>query len=154
MNTEGQHHTTEVVTTCVLLLTSIWLQHISMFISSLCNNKFKACTAVNYMSAISWHLTYLKFLTHPNLDTNGWAPSLQGLRLIFCPELTNEKRVLEWQLTELHQYLHQQISSTSDEATQQTKACNSGEALQLCGQWVRFKWMMTVVCAINEEGWG
>jgi hypothetical protein len=143
-----------IITVRVLLPTSIRLQHISSFIVGLRDDEFKARTAVNYMSAISWHLTYLKFLTHPDLDTADWTvPQLQ-LREIFCPELATEKKALERQLTESHQYLHQQIGVMSNEATQQTKARNSGEALQLRGRWVRFEWMIAMARAINEEGWG
>ncbi len=129
----------------------------STFLAGLREDAFKARTTVNYMSALCWHLTYCKYLTHPDLllPHPEWTkPCHHQLRHIFYPPVKVDQQAIDRQLTESYQYLRQQIGVYSQEATQQTKARNSSEALQLRGRWITFEWMTTIVRAIHEEGWG
>ncbi len=57
------------------------------FLRNLQKDDFKARTRVNYMAAMLWHLTYVKYLTHPDLNTMSWAATDQLLRQIFVPTI-------------------------------------------------------------------
>lgn len=105
------------------------------------------------MSALLWHLVFVKFLTYSDLVTASFSPTEHLLRRIFFPSFQTEVNAIGRQLDESHRYLRQQITRTAEDAEQQVKARNSREALQAKGTWISLDWLTTVARALDAEGW-
>jgi len=136
-----------------VLLLSVNVVHLSNFISNRRHDDFKARTQVNCLSALIRHLTFLRYLTYPDLATAAWPNDKLLLRRAFCPSVRSEAKIITKRIKASHTYARQQINRDTDRAEQQVKARNSREALQEQGTWFTIDWIRGVARALDEEGW-
>jgi predicted transcriptional regulator len=137
----------------MFILVSINAQHIAKYIASRERDDFKFRTQKNTLCALKWHITFLKYLTHPDVVTTGWAPTDLLLRHIATPKLKSQVETLARHLSDSHSYIKNQISQLVKPAEQQVKARNSQEALQAKGKWITMEWMGKMAEVLDKEGW-
>ena len=133
----------------MFILVSINVQHITKYIENQERDDFKFHTHC----ALKWHITFLKYLTHPDVVMTGWTLTDLLLCCIATPALKGQAETLAHHLSDSHSYIKQHITQLIKPAEQQVKAQNSQEALQAKGKWITMVWMGKMAEVIDKEGW-
>ncbi len=137
----------------MFILISINMQHITKYIKNQERDDFKFHTQKNTLCALKWHITFLKYLTHPDVVMTGWTPTDLLLHHITTPVLKGQAETLVHHLSNSHSYIKQHITQLIKPAKQQVKAQNSQEALQAKGKWITMAWMGKMAEVMDKEGW-